>query len=165
METPLDELHSKNPKDAAARYSHDDRHSIESHYRSFFGGPYSTVWHEKVSVGVHLDIYIYGATGDRPYVTIATSGMGAADVQGSSGAVGHPIELVTYVPYDWDFSSPTAQWLIQRIIEVARFPHESRKVLAKHHTWCVFDDKTGLADALFPGSIDIYPLVLSFTNP
>ncbi|SFR27356.1 Suppressor of fused protein (SUFU) [Lentzea waywayandensis] len=153
MNLPLDELHGAEPGDEVIRYSQDDQKSVEAHYRRFFGGHYSHVWHERVSVGVHLDIYIYGATPDRPYVTLATVGMGAADVTCEHGdVVGHPIELVTYVPHDWDFSSSETQWLIRRIIEVARFPHEFKKVMGRHHTWCVYDGRTGLADALFPGS-------------
>lgn len=153
MELPHDKLHAAGSSDDAIRYSHEDRHAIEDHYRTFFGGNYYGVRHEKVSTAVHVDVYTFGATADRPYVTLATSGMGAADVNWSDGQVGHPVELVTYVPHDWDFSSPESDWLIRRIVEVARFPHEAREVIGKHHTWCVYDDKTGLADALFPGSI------------
>ncbi|MFS8104494.1 suppressor of fused domain protein [Lentzea alba] len=153
MNLPLDELHDREPDDDATRYSRGDQSAVEAHYRKFFGGHYSHVWHERVSVGIHLDIYIYGATPDRPYVTLATVGMGAADITCEHGdELAHPIELVTYVPHDWDFSSPEAQWLVRRIIEVARFPHEFQKVMAKHHTWCVCDGETGLAHALFPGS-------------
>jgi Suppressor of fused protein (SUFU) len=111
------------------------------------------VLHEKVSVHVHVDIYMYGASPTRPYITLATSGMAAADVPRDGSEHGHPAELVTYVPHDWDFSSTEAMWLTRRLIEVVRFPHESQEVISKHHTWCVYDDETNVADALFPGSL------------
>ncbi|USX54121.1 suppressor of fused domain protein [Lentzea sp. HUAS12] len=153
LDLPHDELHSREPSDDAIRYSHDDRRAIEEHYRRFFGGHYNSVRHEKVSTAVHVDVYTYGATVDRSYVTVATSGMGAVDVHWRGGERGHPVEIVTYLPADWDFSSPETQWLLRRMIEVARFPHEVREVIGKHHTWCVYDEKNGIANALFPGSI------------
>ncbi|WP_306748289.1 suppressor of fused domain protein, partial [Saccharothrix yanglingensis] len=156
MASPHDALHSRECLDEAVRYSEDDRHALERHYRQFFGGDYFRVQHEKVSHKVHVDIYIYGATVDRPYVTLATSGMGAADVscgEHEEGDFCHPTEMVTYVPHDWDFSSFESQWLMRRLVDTARYPHEMQKIIAKHQTWCMYDEKTGLADALIPGSI------------
>ncbi len=153
QQSPHDELHVKAYSDGAVRYPDADRHALEAHYGKFFGESYSSVRHEKISVEVHVDIYTYGASASRPYVTLATSGMGAANIPRDDTGSGHPTELITYVPHDWDFSSTEAIWLTRRLIEVARYPHQAQTIVAKHHTWCTFDEHTNVADALVPGSL------------
>lgn len=150
--SPLDDIHIAPRTDMAATYSQEDRLAIEHHYKKFFGGDFYRAFHEKRSVGVHVDIYTYGTSPDRPYVTLATSGMGAGNAPPN---IEHPhfVELVTYVPHDWDFSTPEAIWLTRRLIEVARHPHQTGEVVSKHHTWCVYDEKTNVSDALFPGTL------------
>lgn len=146
--TPHDEMHAQPPSDSAVRYSDDDRHALEQHYAQRFGD-YFRVIHEKVSTFVHLDIYVYGASPERPYVTLATSGMGAADPLDDAY---HPTELVTYLSADWDFSNSISTALLSNLLMAARYPHEAKKIVARHHTFCVYDGRTNLADALFPGS-------------
>jgi hypothetical protein len=148
MVTPHDEMHSKPPEDSAVRYSDSDRIALELHYAKRFGH-YSSVMHEKTSKFVHLDVYIYGASPKRPYTTLATSGMGAADPLGDQY---HPTELVTYLPADWDFSNAMNLALISNLLTAARYPHEEKQLIAKHHTLCKYDERTNLADPIFPGS-------------
>jgi hypothetical protein len=148
MAAPHDELHAQPAGDDAVRYSNEDRRALEQHYAQHFGD-YFRVIHEKTSTFVHVDIYVYGASPDRPYVALATSGMGAADPMDD---VYHPTELLTYLPADWDFSNSISTALLSSLLMAARYPHEVRKVIAKHHTLCVYDERTNLADALFPGS-------------
>lgn len=150
---PHDDLHSRESSDGAARYPDCDRRAIEDHYAKSFGESYFRVLHEKVSTEVHVDIYTYGASPDRPYITLATSGMGAADVPRDGSQPGHPTELVTYVPHDWDFSSVEANWLTRSLVTVARYPHIAQEVVAKNHTWCEYEENTNIATALFPGSL------------
>jgi hypothetical protein len=148
MKTPHEELHAKPAEDAAVRYSKRDRKALEEHYAKRFG-QYFRVLHEKTSELVHLDIYIYGASPERPYITLATSGMGAAD---SVAGEHFSTELITYLPADWDFSTLMNLALISNLLQTARYPHEARTIIAKHHTFCVYDDRTNLADPIFPGT-------------
>lgn len=150
--TPLGDVHDRPRYDGAATYSTEDRIAIEQHYKKYFGVDYYRVLHERHSVGVHIDIYTYGTSPDRPYVTLATSGMGAGDTQSDTEHC-HFVELVTYVPHDWDFSTTEAIWLTRRLIEVARHPQETGEIIGKHHTWCTYDEKTNISDALFPGTL------------
>ncbi|MBF6298987.1 suppressor of fused domain protein [Nocardia amamiensis] len=149
---------------AVARYSEEDQSALEAHYDRFLGDNRFRMFHERISEYVHLDIYIYGTSPTRPFVTLATSGMGAADVPRDSTKPTRRSELVTYVPHDWDFSSPEAAWLFARLFELARFPHSSQEVMAKHHTMCIFDERTNLADALFPGSLLTHWYLRSLIN-
>jgi Suppressor of fused protein (SUFU) len=146
--TPHEEIHRQPAPDDAARYSASDRDALERHYAQCFGD-YFRVIHEKVSIFVHIDIYIYGASPERPYVTLATSGMGAAD---SLDEHNHPTELVTYLPADWDFSDSMSTALFSSILMAARYPHETKTIVSRHHTLCCYDGRTNLADAIFPGS-------------
>jgi hypothetical protein len=148
MATPHDEMHAQHAGDDAVRYSARDRRALEHHYAQRFG-EYFRVLHEKVSKFVHIDIYIYGASPERPHVTLATSGMGAAD---SLRGHYHPTELVTYLPADWDFSDPMSVALISNLITAARYPHQAKTIIAKHHTFCQYDERTNIADPLFPGT-------------
>jgi len=145
---PHDETHAQPHRDDAVRYNDDDRRALEQHYAQRFGD-YFRVIHEKVSTFVHLDIYVYGASPERPYVTLATSGMGAANPLDDAY---HPTELVTYLSAEWDFSDPLSGALISNLLQAARYPHEAKEIIARHHTLCVYDGRTNLADALFPGS-------------
>jgi hypothetical protein len=164
VQTTLDVVHSLPSQDDAVRYGADDRHAIESHYANYFGC-WSQVIHERQSRKVHLDVYIHGASPDRDYVTLTTCGMSAVGLPWKTGAECHhppgleqhecryAAELVTYVPAEWDFSSPAGIYLMRSFFEAARYPHESGKLVAKHHTLCTYDPATNLADPLFPGSL------------
>lgn len=151
--SPLGEIHSRMDGDAVASFTVADRAALEAHYRDYFGAEYVRAIHEKESSLVHIDVYIYGATTDRPYVTIATGGMGAADVfAGDSEQAAHSVELVSYLPAEWDFASSMSDWLMKGIFETARYPHQYRDPIQKHHTLCTFDEGSNLADSIFPGS-------------
>lgn len=148
MLTPHEELHKGKSSDKASRYSARDRRALKHHYSQFFG-QYFRVIHERVSSLVHIDVYIYGASPDRPYVTLATSGMGAADPVHDNY---HPIEMITYLSAEWDFASPVSTILFNNLLIAGRYPHEAKELITKHDTLCVYDGRTNLADALFPGS-------------
>jgi hypothetical protein len=123
--------------------------ALELHYAKRFGH-YFAVIHEKTSKFVHLDVYVYGASPERPYVTLATSGMAAADPLGDQC---HPTELVTYLPADWDFRNAMNLALISSLLAAARYPHEEKQLVTKHHTFRIYDGRTNLAEPILPGSI------------
>jgi suppressor of fused protein SUFU len=151
--SPHDTVHTESAPENAATYSATDRAALEAHYSTHFGLDYFHVTHEKTSTFVHVDIYTYGASPDRPYVTLATAGMGAADVPRDDAHPAPPTELLTYVPADWDFEGPYSTWLFKALIETAKYPHLTRDAISKHHTLCTFDERTNLADSIFPESL------------
>lgn len=120
------------------------RDAIDAHYLAHLG-PSWVVWHELASDLVHLDVYMWRPTPERPMFTFATVGMsdrrmtvprkalksGAADLA----------ELVVCLPPDWPIppegATQAVPWVddaympIWSLKMLARLPHE-------YETWLGF---------------------------
>lgn len=153
-----DASHHPSLHDAVASPEHRDK--VLSHFRGRFGVA-SMVFHELRSKVVHVDVHVFPATAERPFLTLATCGMSALemsaenfdetwetpyerqkrlaseDVTESPGETQDHLsraELILYLPEDWDFSGPDGLLPIEYLIQTAKFPHANRTYVAEGHT-------------------------------
>lgn len=80
------------------------REAFDAHVARFLGEDY-VVWHEIVSDTIHLDVYMWRPTDDRPFFTFVTSGMSDWPMHVPDGAQEQGVtdlaELVVRLPADW----------------------------------------------------------------
>jgi hypothetical protein len=131
---------------------------LTEHYEDFLG-PTSMVFrddHENHSDDVKVNVHLYRATEDRPFLTLATCGMGIRrmnvhdrNLEIRDSVTGEVVpkdqtvsgdehfsraELMLYLPEDWDFGDPDGYTPLQLLIRFARFPHRFSTWLAPGHT-------------------------------
>lgn len=107
--------------------------AIETHVGEHIG-EVATVWHEIISLYVHVDVLIVEPTSERPVKTLVTVGMSQQPMQGKSGPL--YAELVMALPPDWPIEKPDggATWPVSLLQFLARLPHEYETVLWNGHT-------------------------------
>jgi hypothetical protein len=80
------------------------REEFDAHVARFLGEDY-VVWHELASDTIHLDVYMWAPTPDRPFYTFVTSGMSDRPMTTPHGAreqgVTDLAELVVCLPEGW----------------------------------------------------------------
>jgi hypothetical protein len=114
--------------DAIARH-------IEGHV-----GEYPMVFHEIVSHLVHIDIHFVGASAQRPYHTLITSGMSDKPMTVPEGMEEFRYaELMMCLPPDWPMTEDAFKderwfWPIRTLKLLARMPHEYDTWLCIAHT-------------------------------
>jgi hypothetical protein len=108
--------------------------AVEAHVAEHLG-EVELVWHEIVSLHVHVDVLVVGPTPERPWKTLVTVGMSAAPMLGSGGDPLHA-ELVMALPPDWPLERPEggATWPLPTLMFLARLPHAYDTVLWVGHT-------------------------------
>jgi len=77
---------------------------VEAHLDRFFPdrGDDGLVYHEIVSTFVHVDVHVIPPGGDRPWITLVTSGMSERPMHVPDGLEDHAFaELVLALPPDW----------------------------------------------------------------
>ena len=123
------------------------RTAIEQHYETFLG-PSEAVWHEIVSHLVHIDVFMWTPTDERPMYTFATVGMSDKPVTVPKGALAEGrtalAELVVCLPPSWPVPTDlqdTSPWddadayfPIRWLKQLARLPHEYQTWLGSGHT-------------------------------
>ncbi len=106
--------------------------ALVEHYERFFGAQNIIVYHERKSLGVHVDLYIYPPTEDRPFITAATIGMSALPLEESGlcehcrehgNVLKHRTELLMYLDPNWDFDGFVGWYPLLMMAFVARAPH------------------------------------------
>jgi len=103
-------------------------------------GPVTMVFHEIVSTGVHVDIHQVGATAERPFHVLVTSGMSDLAMSVPEGAEEFRFaELFLTVPAEWSltmeaFKDEANYWPIRTLKVLARMPHEYDTWLSLGHT-------------------------------
>ena len=120
-------------------------------------GPISSVYHEMLSDGVHIDVQVVPATEDFPFLRLVTSGMSDLPMQ-LPEHVDAPcyMELMITLPADWpldqaDVENERHYWPIRLLKELARFPHKHRTWLGNRHTLpyeAPFADNVGFDSAI-----------------
>jgi len=118
---------------------------LEAHYERHLG-PCSTVWHEIVSDKIHLDVYMWRPTAERPMFTFATMGMSDLPMTlppGVDPAAAYA-ELIVCLPPDWPvpadknavspWTDENAYFPIWWLKQLARLPHEYSTWLGFGHT-------------------------------
>jgi hypothetical protein len=134
--------HSENQPSVTNEVAHAPdgwRESIEAHLEKYFG-ECAGVFHEIISTNVHLDLYMYSPTEQRPYTTIVTVGASDQPLSTPEGAeIFQHIELFMHLPPDWPLPdgkdmADELYWPFKILKQIARFPHEYSTFLAYGHT-------------------------------
>lgn len=119
--------------------THEARHleAIETHVRLHIG-EIETVWHEKISDKVHLDVLIVPPSPQYNWYTLITSGMSDLPMQGADPEDRYA-ELVLCLPPTWKLSQQAFQdqrnyWPVEWLKRVARLPHEYQTWVGAGHT-------------------------------
>jgi hypothetical protein len=126
---------------AKPKRAHGDRAlvaAITDHIGEHFGDADYMVWHQKVSVYVHVDLHVVPPSDDRPFFTLITSGMSEKPMPAPSEDVAY-CELVMALPPDWpmareDFADERHYWPFRLLQMLAALPHQYETWLWLGHT-------------------------------
>jgi len=111
-----------------SKYENSPMGLLEKHYRKFTGPFEETVWHSTDKKIVHIDIYQFAPSPERPFWTLVTSGMSFEPqfVPDDSELSGRT-ELIVYVP-------KVKGWMISVLKGLAEMPFDEQTFLHWHHT-------------------------------
>lgn len=154
------------------------REAVDAHLVEHLG-ECDSVWHEIVSDLVHVDVYMWRPTAQRPMYTFVTVGMSDLAMMVPREAVlddrADRAELVVCLPPTWPVPDPasatTAPWddpdayfPIRWLKQLARLPHEYQTWLGFGHTIPNGDPATPLASTTeLCGWLLLPPLTLPST--
>lgn len=141
-----------NPWDVA-ELDLDIREAVDAHLKRFLG-PEVQVWHEIMSAYVHLDLYRFEPTPERPYFTFVTSGMSDQPMHVPKGMedMGRA-ELLICLPPEWPVDDPDHSWPVDILKSLARLPYEYQSWISLGTTVTNGNPPTPMADTSFIGSI------------
>ena len=128
-----------NISEEVAEVMPDWRSTVEAHLEKHFG-KCAGVFHEIMSFNVHIDLFLYEATPEKPYATVVTVGASDQPLKTPEGAeIFQYIELYMHLPADWpmpDGGDMDEQfyWPFRVLKQMARFPHQLNTFLAYGHT-------------------------------
>ncbi len=118
-------------------YAPEQMNCIENHIEKYFGN-FDSVFHEKVSPDIHVDICIIEPSQERNYYTLVTMGMGAhlMNVPESVGENFGRAELLIKLPPDWELHNGDEEWYwpMRWLKIMARLPIEHNTWLGYGHT-------------------------------
>lgn len=149
---PVHEHHDPTFADTAPR-DEARRQAFEFHLRRFLGDDF-TLLTERVSPGIHLDLYVFAPSADVPHVTLVTAGVSDRPMtlpDGAEGAGDRRLELMLAVPPGWPGLDPLTEapledpknfWPIKMLKDVARIPSTYDSHLAWGHS--IIDDEGSL---------------------
>jgi len=117
------------------------RRGLTEHVERFLGGPI-TFLHETRSSQVHIDVMVVPASDERPYHTLVTAGISDKRCKTPDDMRDYRfIELMTYLPPDWDLRKLTASreyyWPVAMLRSMGRLVHEERSHYGPGHTYGV----------------------------
>lgn len=118
-------------------YTDEELEGLDAYISDTFGS-IDNVFHEIVSLDIHLDIGIIQPTNERNYYTLVTMGMGAhkMDIPPQlEGFFGYA-ELMLVLPADWKIEDTSEEWYwpIRLLKSLARLPINSKTWLGFGHT-------------------------------
>lgn len=137
------------PDDTVAPRDEARRLACQAHLTRFLGDEF-TLLTEKVSMGIHLDVYVFGPSEAFPHVTLVTSGMSDVAMTMPPGAEGDRMELMLGVPAGWpgidpldsELLGPENFWPFKLLKDVARIPSTYNSFVTWGHT--IADDEGDL---------------------
>ncbi|WP_124726500.1 suppressor of fused domain protein [Staphylospora marina] len=103
-------------------------------------GPITSVYHEKESRFVHVDVHVVEPAADRPFYTLVTSGMSDLPMNVPDRLKEFRYaELMLCLPPDWKLGGRHLRderynWPIRWLRRLARLPHEFNTFLVPGHT-------------------------------
>lgn len=115
--------------------------AVDRHLARFVG-PVEIVFHEIVSDLVHVDVHLVPAGPERPFHTLATSGMSDRPMtipESLRGQVPEFVELMILLPPSWpvdeaSWVDESNYWPIRQLKILARLPHEYETWLGMWHS-------------------------------
>lgn len=126
----------------------EDLHALQAHYRRFLGQDQMVNWSPELWP-VNVAVYLFPATPDRPYLTLATTGMAAIPMGSGELSPWDRAELLMYLPHDWDFATPDRGALpVAWLGNFARWIHVGGDPVGAGHTLAMEDNSP-----LFPGTL------------
>lgn len=120
--------------------------AVDRHITKHVGKP-KTVFHEIISLGIHVDVHMVAPTKSRPNWLLITSGMSERPMLTPRGVRGCThTELAIALPKWWKLDDASLKqerwyWPIRWLKTLARFPHE-------FETWLFYEHTVPLADEL-----------------
>lgn len=108
--------------------------ALDAHVEEHFG-PVDRVWHELVSMHVHVDVLVVAPTPERPVSVLVTCGMSQRPMPGRDGPLW--AELMMMVPEGFPLFDDTferAGWPLTMLQGLAHIPHDFDTLLWWGHT-------------------------------
>lgn len=112
--------------------------SVEDYVETHFG-KVETVYHERKSEYVHLDVFHALPTSNRPYHTLMSAGMSSKAMRVPAGvdpewSYGEVVLHVTPQWTGWQTRTQESFWPIALLRQVALYPHRNRCWIAPAHS-------------------------------
>lgn len=128
----------KKQKNSMFLYSEEALNQYEEYIMEQFG-EYESVFHELVSLDIHLDILIIPPTEEHNYYQLITMGMGAYSMNTPRELKDQELEraeLVLCLPPTWNIQSSKEEdyWPIRQLKSIARLPIYNDTWLGYGHT-------------------------------
>lgn len=135
----MDDLEEE--QDGLEVYTQEEIDALEDHIERYFGS-FESVFHERRSLDIHVDIYLIPPTEVRDYYTLVTMGMGAHQMHVPEELADYQLEraeLVIALPADWKLDVDSLgderwYWPIRLLKGLARFPGQCDDWLGFGHT-------------------------------
>ncbi len=129
---------SENKKINLDIYTSEEIDVISSHIDKYYGS-FDTVFHEKKSPDLHIDICIIEPSEEKPYYQLVTMGMGAYSMNIPKELAEYKLEraeLVIALPPEWKIYEKDEKWYwpIRLLKEIARMAKRNDTWLAWGHT-------------------------------
>ncbi|HWK30190.1 MAG TPA: suppressor of fused domain protein [Solirubrobacter sp.] len=96
-------------------------------------GPVASVWHQRQSPWVHVDVLVMRPTAERPFFTFVTAGMSERAMAAPDPALARA-ELVLALPRDWPLAEDRGLWPLTLLQTLAELPHRFDTWLWAGHT-------------------------------
>ncbi len=141
--------------------------SVSDHIQKHIG-EIATVFHEKISTDVHIDVYHVAPSRSRPYHTLVSCGMSEKSMSAPTNwEDGRFAELMICLPSSWPvdataFENEEHYWPIRILKGAARHPHENKTWLYAGHSVLWHNPPRPFASNTKMTSIVVrYPLMVS----
>lgn len=131
----------------------DIREAVETHLKRFLGSDVQ-VWHEIMSAYVHLDLYRFEPTPERPFFTFVTSGMSDQPMHVPEGMEDMSrAELLICLPSEWPVDDPDRSWPVDLLKSLARMPYEYQSWVGLGTSITNGNPPSTMPDTAFTGTI------------
>lgn len=164
LERAYSNVADSNEEFKAKIYNKDEMNAIDKHIGKYFG-KFESVFHEKVSPDIHVDICIIPPGKERNYYTLVTMGMGAHRMNVPEELSEYKLEraeLAIALPPDWKLDVKSMRderwyWPIRLLKSTARLPIQCDTWLGWGHTVGLNEGETYAENTRLRGCILIGP--------
>lgn len=137
--SPIHRHRRENPEFHPAEYGSPHGRRLEAHLARFLGEA-SSVWHERNSEFVHIDVNLYPPRAERDFNVLVSNGMSRLPMRVPKELPGRRwAELMVSLPPDWSLTDEDIKdggnyWPLRWLKTLARLPHQYRTWLGPSHT-------------------------------